>query len=173
MVMQLSDFYNSLEGKNQYPALLKRKNQDSNSVGSKNLYPCSAASFFFLRNFSRMLFPYLKMTMNTSMLTTWSLGQDSSANTKTAVHFSLACFSTCFPCQLIDFSLLSVGLTTLIYPSGLVQPDKQVMPWAREREWWHLCCVSASLGHPLQLPCMGFLSTTVSLLRDFSIWFGN
>lgn len=82
--------------------------------------------------------------------------------------------------------LLAVGRyarTTLIYPSGLMWPDKQAMPWAREREAVASGGVPASLGHPLQLPCSaqqtdnswskmhGLVSTIISLLGAFSIWF--
>lgn len=35
----------SLEGKNQYPALQRKENHNSNPFGSKNMYSCYAACF--------------------------------------------------------------------------------------------------------------------------------
>lgn len=121
--------------------------------------------------------------MNVYILTTGSQGRHSTADAKTAVHFSIACFTLCPLCQLAlvprCWQWVCLPLLVLLFWCDQINKPR---PEQKVGKRWHQCCVSASLGHPLQLPClaqqidnswkrrMGFVSTIVSLPRAFSIW---
>lgn len=159
--MYISDPYNSLEGKSQYPAVRRKKNQYSNLFGSQNLLLLCCLFPISKGLFQNMWLPYLGWkTVNTNILTSWSQGQDFTANSKTAAHVSLACFSMSPPCQL-SLSLHCcqwVCSDHPIYPPGLVWPDKQATPWTGEREIVAsvLCYLPARVTH---CSCHAWLST--------------
>lgn len=153
MVMHISDLYNSLEGRTNI--LLYWGGRTKNQI---HLTPkiCTLAQLplsYLFEIFPEHVSLYLRSQWT---LTFWQLGLKARIQlqiTKTIVHFSLACFPVSCQLSLISHCCQWVWpplFILLVWCDQITKP----CPEQKKGKWWHLCCVAARLGHPLQLPCL-------------------